>query len=60
MNERKYKPEHTKDPLCAAECPAGLDECVECGACDHCEHDVYIDEKELPPNWLRFIESNKK
>ncbi|MCK5390834.1 MAG: hypothetical protein KAJ31_00225 [Deltaproteobacteria bacterium] len=41
------------------ECPAGFEECLECGACDHCEHDAALDENELPPNWLRFIENNK-
>ncbi len=41
------------------ECPAGLDDCVECGACDHCAHDAVLDESELPPKWLKFIEKSK-
>jgi len=49
----KIKEEH------CVECPVGLDDCVECGLCDHCEHDAVIDKSELPPNWLRFIEKSK-
>ena len=45
---------------CAIECPAGLEDCVDCGACDHCVHDAVLHEDELPPNWLRFIENSKK
>jgi len=45
---------------CTIECPAGLDECVQCGSCDHCGHDAALNEDELPPNWLRFIENSKK
>ncbi len=41
------------------ECPAGLEDCVECGACDHCDSDAVLDENELPPNWLKFIEKSK-
>jgi len=41
------------------ECPVGLDDCVECGACDHCEHEAMLDESELPPNWLKFIRKSK-
>ncbi len=60
MEEIKYKPEHTKDPQCAADCPAGIDECVECGACDHCEHGAVLIEEDLPPNWRSFIERSKQ
>lgn len=59
MTEIKYKPEHMKNPECVADCPAGIDECIECGACEHCEHDAVLNEEELPQNWLRFIERNK-
>lgn len=45
---------------CTDECPAGLDECADCGACDHCAHDASLNEAELPPNWLRFIENSKR
>ena len=58
MSETKDKIEAKKQEHCI-ECPAGLDECVECGACDHCDHDAVLDESELPPNWLKFIEKSK-
>ncbi len=42
------------------ECPVGLDDCVDCGACDYCDHDAVLNENELPPNWLKFIEKSKQ
>ena len=59
MTEIKDKIDAKNEAHCAIECPAGLDECVECGACDHCEHDAVLDESELPPKWLKFIEKSK-
>ncbi len=59
MADTKYSPESKKDERCV-ECPIGLENCAECGMCDHCEHDAALDENELPPNWLRFIEKSKE
>jgi len=59
MSDLKYNSENKKEEHCI-ECPAGLDECVECGACDYCEHDAALDENERPPNWLRFIEKSEE
>ena len=59
MADIKDSLENKKEEHCI-ECPAGLDECVECGACDHCEHDAALDESELPPNRLRFIEKSEE
>jgi len=59
MSDTRDSLESKKEEHCI-ECPAGLDECVECGACDNCEHDAALDENELPPNWLRFIEKSKE
>jgi len=42
------------------ECPAGFEECLDCGACDHCDSDATLNENELPPNWLKFIEKSKQ
>ncbi|MEM7008978.1 MAG: hypothetical protein AAF462_07580 [Thermodesulfobacteriota bacterium] len=58
MSETDKKLESKKDEHCI-ECPIGLDDCVECGACDHCDHDAMLNESELPPNWLTFIEKSK-
>ncbi len=58
MSETKDKLEANKEEHCI-ECPVGLDECVDCGACDHCDHDAVLDVSELPPNWLKFIEKSK-
>ena len=58
MSDNKDELETKKEEHCI-ECPAGLDECVECGACDHCDHNAELDESELPPNWLKFIEKSK-
>jgi len=59
MSDVKEKLEHTKEAHCV-ECPVGLEDCAECGMCDHCEHDAALDESELPSNWLRFIEKSKE
>lgn len=48
-------PEH-----CPPECEIGLDECAECGFCDHCPDAAPFSEEELPPHWRRFMESSKK
>jgi len=58
MSDIKDSLENKKEERCI-ECPAGLDECVDCGACDHCGHDATLDTTELPPNWLKFIEKSK-
>ncbi len=58
MSEIEDKQYSKKEEHCI-ECPAGLDECVDCGACDHCELNAVLDERELPPNWLIFIEKSK-
>lgn len=58
MVDIKQNLEKNKEEQCL-ECPIGLDNCVECGACDHCDHDALLDENELPPNWLKFIEKSK-
>ena len=60
MTDIKHKPEHTKNPSCVEECPAGTDLCIECGACDECEHDAVLNENELPPKWQKFIERSKQ
>jgi hypothetical protein len=60
MSDIKEKLEHTKEALCEVECPAGLDDCVECGACERCNHDAVLQEDDLPPSWLRFIERSKR
>ena len=58
MPEIKDNLENKKEEHCI-ECTVGLDDCVDCGACDHCDHDATLDEAELPPNWLKFIERSK-
>jgi len=58
MADTKNNLEEVKEEHCI-ECPVGLDECVDCGACDHCGHDAVLDEKELPQSWLKFIEKSK-
>jgi len=59
MSDLKRNSEKKNDEHCV-ECPIGLDDCVECGVCDHCDHDAALNEKELPQNWLRFIEKSKE
>jgi len=58
MSDLKRNIEKVNEEHCV-ECPVGLDDCVECGVCDHCEHDALLDESELPPSWLKFIEKSK-
>jgi len=58
MTDTEHRPDKKEEEYCV-ECPAGLDECIECGACDHCGHDAALDESELPQNWLKFIEHSK-
>ena len=59
MPDKKTSPGSQNTEHCI-ECHLGLDECVECGACDACDQDATLDESELPPNWLGFIERSKK
>ncbi len=58
MSDVKESLEERKEEICV-ECPVGLDECVDCGACDHCDSDATLDEAELPPKWIKFIEKSK-
>jgi hypothetical protein len=58
MSDLKRNSETNMKAHCI-ECPIGLENCAECGMCDHCEHDAALNETELPPNWLRFIEKSK-
>lgn len=59
MADTKDSPESKKEEHCI-ECPIGLENCAECGMCDHCEHDAALNESELPSSWLRFIEKSKE
>jgi hypothetical protein len=63
MSDKKEKPvsaEDKQDQHCAEECMIGLDECAECGACDHCADGARLDEEELPPHWQKFIQKSGK
>ena len=45
---------------CHESCVIGLDECAECGICEHCADGAKLDEDTLPPNWQKFIENSRK
>ena len=45
MSDLKRDLENKKEEHCV-ECPIGLDDCVECGVCDHCEHDAALDDRQ--------------
>ena len=63
MSDKKEKPvsaEDKPDQHCAEECMIGLDECAECGACDHCADGARLDEEELPPHWQKFIQKSRR
>ena len=63
MSEKKGTSEALKlneQAYCPAECEIGLDECLECGICDHCSDGATLREEELPPHWQSFIEKSKK
>lgn len=60
MPDIKEKLEHSKEGQCTIDCPIGLDDCVECGICEHCGHEAELSEDDLPSNWLRFIEKSKQ
>lgn len=49
----------TIEEHCSEQCLIGLDECVECGACDFCSDGVVLKEEELPFHWQQFIEKTK-
>lgn len=48
------------DQHCADECVLGIEECAECGACDHCADGASLVEEELPSRWQKFIEKIRK
>jgi len=45
---------------CHEPCVIGLEECAECGICEHCPDGAKLDEDTLPPHWQKFIESSRK
>ena len=59
MSDIKHSDEIKKKDENCFECHLGLDECIECGACEICDNDATLNEDDLPPNWLRFIEQSK-
>ena len=58
MTDGNERLEERKEESCV-EGTVGLDECVDCGACDHCDSDATLDEAELTPKWIKFIEKSK-
>jgi hypothetical protein len=50
----------TPDQHCVEECVLGIEECAECGACDHCADGAQLDEEELPSHWRKFIQKSTK
>lgn len=45
---------------CHESCVIGLDDCAECGICEHCSDGARLDEDALPSHWQKFIESSRK
>lgn len=45
---------------CHESCVIGLDDCAECGICEHFPDGARLDEDALPSNWQKFIENSIK
>ena len=63
MNTKKAETHASGDnPLaeCRESCVIGLDECAECGICEHCADGAKLEEDTLPPHWQKFIENSRK
>ncbi|HVY56065.1 MAG TPA: hypothetical protein VHC46_09945 [Thermodesulfobacteriota bacterium] len=63
MNTRKPGTPASEDKPsgdCHEPCVIGLEECAECGICEHCSDGTSLDEDTLPSHWQKFIENSRK